>query len=103
MNLVILNRGQLTRTTPELANTSPNFRTTLLGGRSPSMYDLTCIEATCTVDLQWNWVSSLEPSGPEAETLPRGHRGPYHMGYTFRAMGKRIIRDMRYRTNLREL
>ncbi|GBM93789.1 hypothetical protein AVEN_252751-1 [Araneus ventricosus] len=26
-------------------------------------------------DLQWNRVSSLEPSGPEVEILPLGHRG----------------------------
>ncbi|GBM65030.1 hypothetical protein AVEN_68951-1 [Araneus ventricosus] len=33
-------------------------------------------QAPYTADLQWNRVSSLEPSGPKAETLPLGHRGP---------------------------
>ncbi|GBM78302.1 Solute carrier family 12 member 1 [Araneus ventricosus] len=28
-------------------------------------------------DLQWNRVSSREPSGPEAEALPLGHRGSW--------------------------
>ncbi|GBM58174.1 hypothetical protein AVEN_163941-1, partial [Araneus ventricosus] len=32
--------------------------------------------APYTADLQWNRVSNLEPSGPKAETLPLGHRGP---------------------------
>ncbi|GBN73153.1 hypothetical protein AVEN_64452-1 [Araneus ventricosus] len=27
-----------------------------------------------TVDLQWNWVSNMEPSGRKAETLPLVHR-----------------------------
>ncbi|GBN09980.1 hypothetical protein AVEN_61204-1, partial [Araneus ventricosus] len=27
-------------------------------------------------DLQWRWVSNLKLSGPEAEILPPGHRGP---------------------------
>ncbi|GBO18083.1 hypothetical protein AVEN_231760-1, partial [Araneus ventricosus] len=27
------------------------------------------------MDLQWNRVSNLEPSGLKAETLPLGHRG----------------------------
>ncbi|GBO13960.1 hypothetical protein AVEN_107646-1 [Araneus ventricosus] len=30
-------------------------------------------------DLQWNRVSSLEPSGPEVGILPLGHRGPIVM------------------------
>ncbi|GBO15086.1 hypothetical protein AVEN_237407-1 [Araneus ventricosus] len=32
-DLVILNCGQMTRTTPDLAPPSPNFRTTPAGGR----------------------------------------------------------------------
>ncbi|GBN93171.1 hypothetical protein AVEN_50889-1 [Araneus ventricosus] len=28
-------------------------------------------------ELQWNRVSNLEPSGPKAEILPLGHRGPF--------------------------
>ncbi|GBO12944.1 hypothetical protein AVEN_210739-1 [Araneus ventricosus] len=40
------------------------------------MYDLTCNRPTCTADLQGNRVSRLEPSDPEAETLPIGHHCP---------------------------
>ncbi|GBM66348.1 hypothetical protein AVEN_227814-1 [Araneus ventricosus] len=41
-DLVILNLGQMTRTTPELAPPLPNFRTTPTGGRLTPKYDLTC-------------------------------------------------------------
>ncbi|GBL82155.1 hypothetical protein AVEN_252352-1 [Araneus ventricosus] len=69
-DLAILNRGQMTRTAPELpphlgASTSYQ-REDVRHPRS----DLTCIRPTYTTDLQWNWVSS-----PEVETLPLGHRG----------------------------
>ncbi|GBN83845.1 hypothetical protein AVEN_235116-1 [Araneus ventricosus] len=39
--LVILNRGQMTRMTPELA-APPNFRTTPMRGRLTPTYDLIC-------------------------------------------------------------
>ncbi|GBM97732.1 hypothetical protein AVEN_11839-1 [Araneus ventricosus] len=39
------------------------------------MSDLTCTRPTYTAHLQWNRVSSLKPSGSEAENLPVGHRG----------------------------
>ncbi|GBN61250.1 hypothetical protein AVEN_128969-1 [Araneus ventricosus] len=41
-DLVILNHGQMTRTTPELAPTFPNFHATPTGGRMATTYDLTC-------------------------------------------------------------
>ncbi|GBN14926.1 hypothetical protein AVEN_249819-1 [Araneus ventricosus] len=41
-DLVNLNRGQRTRSTSELAISSPNFRTTPAGGRLAPTYDLTC-------------------------------------------------------------
>ncbi|GBM88142.1 hypothetical protein AVEN_213957-1 [Araneus ventricosus] len=41
-DLVILNHGQMTRTTPELAPPSPNFHDTPTGGRLATAYDLTC-------------------------------------------------------------
>ncbi|GBN00557.1 hypothetical protein AVEN_113149-1, partial [Araneus ventricosus] len=65
-NPVILNRGQVA--TPELV--PPNFRTTPAGGRLAPTYDLTCNGPSCTADLRWNWVSSLEPSNPKVK--------PYH-------------------------
>ncbi|GBM80440.1 hypothetical protein AVEN_83027-1 [Araneus ventricosus] len=40
--LRILNRSQMTRTTPELTPPSPNIGTTPTGGRSATTYDLTC-------------------------------------------------------------
>ncbi|GBM54690.1 hypothetical protein AVEN_121566-1 [Araneus ventricosus] len=58
----------MTRTTPELAPPSPNFHAT----RLTTTYDLACNRP----HTQWNRVSNLEPSGPKAETLPLGHRGP---------------------------
>ncbi|GBN68712.1 hypothetical protein AVEN_170980-1 [Araneus ventricosus] len=87
----------MTRTTPELAPPSPNFRATPAGGRLATTYDLACNRPhtrrifsgigfrACgppaprlanTVDLQWDWVSDLGPSGSDVETLPLGHRGP---------------------------
>ncbi|GBN01074.1 hypothetical protein AVEN_3627-1 [Araneus ventricosus] len=41
-DLVILNLGQMTRTTPDLTPPSPNFRTTPTGGRLATTYDLRC-------------------------------------------------------------
>ncbi|GBM49741.1 hypothetical protein AVEN_36359-1 [Araneus ventricosus] len=66
----------MTRTTPELAPPSPNFHATPTGGRLATTYDLACNRPHTRADLQWNRVSNLEPSGPKAETLPLGHRGP---------------------------
>ncbi|GBL77476.1 hypothetical protein AVEN_41861-1 [Araneus ventricosus] len=43
----------------------------------PTTYDSMLNRATYTADLQWNRVSSLEPSSFEAETLPLGHSGPW--------------------------
>ncbi|GBM74021.1 hypothetical protein AVEN_157482-1 [Araneus ventricosus] len=39
------------------------------------MYDLAC-NRPYTENLRWNRVSGLEHSGPSAEALPLGHRGP---------------------------
>ncbi|GBL62549.1 hypothetical protein AVEN_8142-1, partial [Araneus ventricosus] len=39
-DLVILNHGQMTRTTPELTNPSPNFHEAPTGGRLATAYDL---------------------------------------------------------------
>ncbi|GBO37013.1 hypothetical protein AVEN_240801-1 [Araneus ventricosus] len=41
-DLVILNLGQMTRTTPGLAPPSPNFHATPAGGRLATTYDLAC-------------------------------------------------------------
>ncbi|GBM06265.1 hypothetical protein AVEN_269654-1 [Araneus ventricosus] len=40
------------------------------------MHDWGCEGPSCTADLGWNHVLSLEPTGRAAGTLPPGHRGP---------------------------
>ncbi|GBO02250.1 hypothetical protein AVEN_89404-1 [Araneus ventricosus] len=57
---------------PPLQTSAPHQREDVW---SPT-YDLTCNKPKHMADLQWNRVSNMEPSGPEAETLPLGHRGP---------------------------
>ncbi|GBN68105.1 hypothetical protein AVEN_205000-1 [Araneus ventricosus] len=64
MDLVILNHGQMTRTTPEVALPPPNFRTTPAGG---SLTPTIPIHNGSSVELGFE---SGKPSGPEAETLP---------------------------------
>ncbi|GBM96095.1 hypothetical protein AVEN_212491-1 [Araneus ventricosus] len=66
----------MTRTTPELAPTSPHQRE----GVWPSTYGLTSNRPIYTADLQWNRVSNLEPSGPEAEKLSPGHCAHLYKG-----------------------
>ncbi|GBN95882.1 hypothetical protein AVEN_13357-1 [Araneus ventricosus] len=39
-------------------------------------YGLACTRPINAADLQWNRVSSLEPSGLQAETLAQGHPCP---------------------------
>ncbi|GBL76419.1 hypothetical protein AVEN_53191-1 [Araneus ventricosus] len=69
-DLVNLNRCQMTRTAPELANPSPNFHITPAEGRS--IHDRFNVhQAPYTENLQWNRVSNLDPSGLKAETLPQ--------------------------------
>ncbi|GBM58500.1 hypothetical protein AVEN_212753-1 [Araneus ventricosus] len=71
-DLVILNRGQMTRTTPELAPASRSFRATPARGRLA--HDVRR-QAHTYGDLQWKQVSNLNPSGPAIEILPLSHRG----------------------------
>ncbi|GBL80288.1 hypothetical protein AVEN_92214-1 [Araneus ventricosus] len=61
----------MTRTTTELAP-SPNFLITPMGERFSPTDNSTCNRHRNIVDLQWNRVSSLEPSAPETETLSYG-------------------------------
>ncbi|GBM28961.1 hypothetical protein AVEN_232051-1 [Araneus ventricosus] len=71
MDLVILKSYQMTRTTPELAPPSPNFRNTPATGRlTPGRFNLH--------QAHKYGGSSLE-SGSEGETLPLGHRGPTNL------------------------
>ncbi|GBM62834.1 hypothetical protein AVEN_209475-1 [Araneus ventricosus] len=55
---------------------SPSFQTTAAGERLAHDSDLARARRTYTADLQWNRVSSLEPSGAEAAGFPLGDRGP---------------------------
>ncbi|GBM92960.1 hypothetical protein AVEN_223649-1 [Araneus ventricosus] len=102
----------MTRTTPELA--PPSWRHT--NGRTFGHYvRFTVQQAPYTVDLQWNRVSSLGPSGPEVEieALPLGNRGPVleriarslafedsrlgkRVGYIMNASRIRAIKEDRY-------
>ncbi|GBN72250.1 hypothetical protein AVEN_142858-1 [Araneus ventricosus] len=61
MDLVVLNRGHMTRETPELVLLSSNFRITPEAGRLATAYDLACSRPTNTVDLQRNRVSAWYP------------------------------------------
>ncbi|GBN06692.1 hypothetical protein AVEN_76863-1 [Araneus ventricosus] len=62
----------MTRTTSELALSSPSFRTTPGGGLLSTM----SIRPTYTSDLLWNRDSNLESSVPKAGTLPLSYGGP---------------------------
>ncbi|GBM49034.1 hypothetical protein AVEN_153549-1 [Araneus ventricosus] len=64
----------MTRTTPELA--SPSKLPHQWEGVWPSKYDLAFNRPKYTVDHQLNQVSNLEPSSPEAETLPLRRPNP---------------------------
>ncbi|GBM53856.1 hypothetical protein AVEN_69298-1 [Araneus ventricosus] len=75
MDLVNLSRSQLTRTTLELEHSSLNFCITPAGGRLIPTYDLTANKTTNTANLKKNRISSLQPFGSEAETLPQGQLG----------------------------
>ncbi|GBM97494.1 hypothetical protein AVEN_97815-1 [Araneus ventricosus] len=73
----------MTWTTLELP---PNLQTSTPHQREdfrPTTSDFTCIRPKYMADLQWKWVSNLEPSVPKAETLPLGHRGPYSQVYAY--------------------
>ncbi|GBN59348.1 hypothetical protein AVEN_101239-1 [Araneus ventricosus] len=64
----------MTRTTPELAPPSPNFRATPTGGHLATKYDLACNRPHTRRIFSG---IGFRPSGPEVETLPLGHRGLY--------------------------
>ncbi|GBL89645.1 hypothetical protein AVEN_268040-1, partial [Araneus ventricosus] len=62
----------MTTTTPERAHPSPNFRTA--PARLDSTYDFACNRPSIQRIFSGIGVSNLELSGPEARTLPLGHR-----------------------------
>nr|GBN34114.1 hypothetical protein AVEN_34873-1 [Araneus ventricosus] len=66
-DLVITNRGHMTRTTPELAPPLSKLVDHIIW---------TTCDLACNRPIQWNRVSNLESSNPNANTLPPGHRGP---------------------------
>ncbi|GBL82560.1 hypothetical protein AVEN_263654-1 [Araneus ventricosus] len=67
--LLIANRGEMTKTTPEATFPSPNFHATPAGGGST--LNLTCIRLTYMAESRFEH----GPSGAEAETLPLCQRG----------------------------
>ncbi|GBM56942.1 hypothetical protein AVEN_82433-1 [Araneus ventricosus] len=71
-DLAILNRGQITSSTPELSLPSPNFRTNPAGRRLVTTCDLT-FNSTHTLRI-FSGIGSRTWK-PEAETIPEGHRG----------------------------
>ncbi|GBO12544.1 hypothetical protein AVEN_131854-1 [Araneus ventricosus] len=66
----------MTRTTPELAPPSPNFRATPVGGRLATTYDLACNRPHTRRIFSG---IGFRPCGPEVETLPLGHRGHWNV------------------------
>ncbi|GBL91899.1 hypothetical protein AVEN_172806-1 [Araneus ventricosus] len=71
----ILNHGQMTRTTPELAPSSPSFCTRPAGGRLDSTYDFTDNRPHTR---RFSVESSFKPAvlRPQDETYPLDHRSP---------------------------
>ncbi|GBM71492.1 hypothetical protein AVEN_243104-1 [Araneus ventricosus] len=76
MDLVILNRGPKRGRRLDGHTHHQPFTTRQREGVCPPGYDWACIESPNAWDLQWNRVSNLEHSSPEAETLPPGHPNP---------------------------
>ncbi|GBM32616.1 hypothetical protein AVEN_8455-1 [Araneus ventricosus] len=72
--IVILNRGQKSRTTPEL----PTFHITPPSEETfgPSGYDLACNRLHTWLIFNGIGFRALELSATEADTLPLGHRSP---------------------------
>ncbi|GBN48753.1 hypothetical protein AVEN_254234-1 [Araneus ventricosus] len=64
----------MTRTTPELASSSPNFRVTPTGGRLVTAYDLACNGSHTRRIFSGIGFRTCDQ---EVETLPLGHRGLY--------------------------
>ncbi|GBO04124.1 hypothetical protein AVEN_154048-1 [Araneus ventricosus] len=71
---VILKRGQMNRTTSDIALPSRNFRAIQCLVHDS---DLACTRPAYTVDLRRHQVSRLELCSPDVETLTRGYRGPH--------------------------
>ncbi|GBM28178.1 hypothetical protein AVEN_172671-1 [Araneus ventricosus] len=65
MDLVILNRSQMMRTTPELAPPSPSFHTTPTGGRLATTYDLACNRSHTRRFFNGCWDRIWDPQAPK--------------------------------------
>ncbi|GBN83968.1 hypothetical protein AVEN_34212-1 [Araneus ventricosus] len=71
------NRGQMTKTTPELQPSSKKIPHHTSVRTFAPYVSFNVHEARIhTADLQWSRVSNLEPSSPVVESLSLGHRGP---------------------------
>ncbi|GBM71774.1 hypothetical protein AVEN_190638-1 [Araneus ventricosus] len=76
MDIVILKRGQITRTTPALESILQASAPRQRRDSRPPIHDLTYNRPAYTMGLQWNRVSSLKPSGFVVGTLPQGNMSP---------------------------
>ncbi|GBL87741.1 hypothetical protein AVEN_81351-1 [Araneus ventricosus] len=74
-DLVILSLGQMTRMTPEMAPSSPNFRTTSAEGQLPPTYDFRCNMLNTRRIVSGIRFRTWNSPAPKAETLPLGHHG----------------------------
>ncbi|GBN08749.1 hypothetical protein AVEN_9913-1 [Araneus ventricosus] len=76
MGLVSLNRGRMTRITPELASPSQNFRIMPAGGSLTHNVRLNMHQAHIRGGFSVESGFELGVSGPEAEALPLGKSVP---------------------------
>ncbi|GBM20657.1 hypothetical protein AVEN_230243-1 [Araneus ventricosus] len=77
VDLVIFSRCQMTRTAPGLAHPSSNFRTTLAGGRLPHNIRFNVHQSHMRGGSSVESGFELEPSVPEAQTLPLSYIFPF--------------------------
>ncbi|GBN07690.1 hypothetical protein AVEN_16648-1 [Araneus ventricosus] len=89
-DLVIFNQGQVTRTTPELAPPSPNFHTTLTGGRLAITHDLACNRPHTR--------RVFSGIGPRTQNPPAPKPRPYHHGLYGRR-GRRIVKYISFQNS----
>ncbi|GBO29218.1 hypothetical protein AVEN_121902-1 [Araneus ventricosus] len=76
MDLEALNKGQMTRTTPELAAPSPNFLTGLVARRLAPDVRFGVQQAHARWIFSGIGFRNWNPQDPEVGILPLGHRGP---------------------------
>ncbi|GBM58983.1 hypothetical protein AVEN_249894-1 [Araneus ventricosus] len=76
MDLVILNRGQMTT---KLAPPYPSFHVTPAGGRLAPAYDLACSTPNIQRIISGIGFRTWNPRGSKADTLPLPHNIVYYL------------------------